>query len=374
METKADKISEIDKEFFEDVDKDILKATVSYLRKEIDKFKSKPLLVCEVKKLYEDKKKIIIRVPNGNLFFVDVLEKLSDNIKVNDNVLVEQRSLTVVDKLDKAGSEDVEHLINLEKPKVGWEDVGGLKEQIDEIKEVLELPLKNPDIFEKVGIKPSKGILLHGPSGTGKTLLAKAVASSTKSTFIQVIASELNQKFIGEGAKLVKSIFTLAKKNAPSIIFIDEIDALAAERLDVGTGGEREVERTLMQLLSEIDGFEHLDGVKVIGATNRADILDAALLRPGRFDRLIEVPLPSEEGIKEIFKVHTKNMTMDEVDISEVVKKLDNLSGAEITAVCTEAGYSAIRDDRSKVNMADFLKAIKKIKEEEEKDHLDMFG
>lgn len=372
MDTKADKIS--DRDIFLDADNDMLKATVTYLRKEIDKFKGRPLLVCEVKKLYKDHDKIIIRLPNGNLFFVNVLEKLVGNINVNDRVLVEQRSLTVVEMLDKSGTEDAEHFITVEKPKVGWKDIGGLKDQIREIKEVIELPLKNPDIFKKVGIKPSKGILLHGPSGTGKTLLAKAVAASTNASFIQIIAPELNQKFIGEGAKLVKSIFKLARERAPSIVFIDEIDAIAAERLDLGTGGEREVERTLMQLLSEIDGFKHLDNVKIIGATNRVDILDTALLRPGRFDRLIEITLPNPEEIAEIFKIHNRNMKLHKVKQEDLVKKMVNLSGAGINAVCTEAGYSAIRENRTKVNMKDFMYAIKKINEEEDKDHLKMFG
>lgn len=374
MDTKVGKIQEFGSDSFVEVDKDILKATVSYLRKEIDKFKGRPLLICEVKKIYKDKNKVVIKVPNGNLFFVDILGGLSDKLNINDQVLVEQRSLTVVDKLEKSSMGDVEHLITVEKPRVKWEDIGGLENQIAQIKEVIELPLKNPEIFKKVGIKPSKGILLYGPSGTGKTLLAKAVAASTEATFIQVIASELNQKFIGEGAKLVKSIFKLARKNAPSIIFIDEIDALAAERLDVGTSGEREVERTLMQLLSEMDGFENLDNVKVIGATNRADILDTALLRPGRFDRLVEVPLPGKEGITEIFRIHTRDMKLDKVSAEILIKKMKDFSGAEVNAACTEAGYSAIRNNRTKINMTDFLDAIKKVKEDEEQEHLNMFG
>ncbi|MFH1072449.1 MAG: AAA family ATPase, partial [Nanoarchaeota archaeon] len=211
-------------------------------------------------------------------------------------------------------------------------------------------------------MNPPKGILLHGYPGTGKTLLAKAVAASTNSTFIQVVGSELVQKFIGEGAKLVKEIFQLAKEKSPSIIFIDELDALAATRLDLGTSGEREVQRTFMQLLSEIDGFKHLGEVKVIGCTNRKDILDPAILRPGRLDRLIEVPLPNEDGAREILKIHTRNMNFDKsVDTSVIVHKMKGFSGAEIQAVCTEAGYFAIRKNRTRVDHQDFLKAIEKI-------------
>jgi len=227
------------------------------------------------------------------------------------------------------------------------------------------LPLKRPDLFGKVGILPPKGILLYGPSGTGKTLLARAVAASTNSTFIEIVGSELVQKFIGEGAKLVKDIFKLAREKAPSIIFIDELDAIASERVDIGTSGEREVQRTFMQLLSEIDGFNHLDDVKIIGATNRVDILDQAIVRPGRLDRLIEIPYPEFEERNEIFKIHTKNMTLDNVDLGKLSSLSEDFSGAEIRSVCTEAGYFAMRDKRTRVKFPDFSSAIKKIKKDE---------
>ncbi|MBR9702911.1 AAA family ATPase, partial [Candidatus Woesearchaeota archaeon] len=212
-----------------------------------------------------------------------------------------QKNLTIIDTIHRSKNFDVEQFVIMEKPKIGWAQIGGLAEQINEIKEVVELPLKKPELFKKVGITPPKGILLHGPPGTGKTLLAKAVAKSTNSTFIEVVGSELVQKFIGEGAKQVKEIFQLAREKAPSIVFIDEIDSLAAKRVDMGTSGEREVQRTFMQLLAEIDGFKNLGNVKIIAATNRIDILDEAVIRPGRLDRLIEVPNPDEAGIKQIF-------------------------------------------------------------------------
>jgi proteasome regulatory subunit len=220
-------------------------------------------------------------------------------------------------------------------------------------------------------------VLLHGHSGTGKTLLARAVAASTNSTFIQVVGSELVQKFIGEGAKLVKEMFQLARERSPSVVFIDELDALAATRMDLGTSGEREVQRTFMQLLSEIDGFKPLGDVKIIGCTNRKDVLDPAVVRPGRLDRLIEVPLPDSEARDEIFKIHTRNMRLHkDVKAGDVITNMDGFTGAEIKAAVTEAGYFAIRANRTTAKHSDFMQAINKVKQEEKHDkgHLRMFG
>ena len=317
----------------------------------------------------------VIRIPNGNQFYVTY--NAEANLKAGDSVLCDQKNLNIVKKIDTSRKFNVEKFVIVEKPDIKWESVGGLKEQENEIREVIELPLKKPELFRKVGITPPKGILLHGPPGTGKTLLAKAVAASTNSTFIEVVGSELVQKFIGEGAKLVKEIFDMARKKAPAIIFIDEIDSLAACRMEVGTSGEREANRTFMQLLAEIDGFKSLDDVKIIGATNRKDILDPAVIRPGRLDRIISVPNPNNEGRKEIFKIHSSKMNIDDdVDIDIVVEKMDGFSGAEIKSVCTEAGYFAIRDNRSNVKRSDILKAVIKVRKEEELDeeHLNMFG
>ncbi|MBU90120.1 proteasome-activating nucleotidase [Candidatus Woesearchaeota archaeon] len=273
---------------------------------------------------------------------------------------------------------DIESFVIVEKPTVSWKDIGGLDAQAREIKEVVELPLKKPELFKKVGITPPKGILLYGDPGTGKTLLAKAVASSTNSTFIEVVGSELVQKFIGEGAKMVGEIFELARKKAPSIVFIDELDALAAKRIEVGTSGEREVNRTFMQLLAEIDGFNSLDNVKIIGATNRKDILDPAVVRPGRLDRLIHIPLPKNDGRLDILKIHSKNMTLGkDIDLNNISAIMEDLCGAEIKAVCTEAGYFAIRENRTSITRKDFLKAIDKVKlaeEAEGDDYIRMFG
>jgi len=213
-----------------------------------------------------------------------------------------------------------------------------------------------------MGIEPPKGVLLYGPPGCGKTLLAKAVAHESKATFIRLIASELAQKFIGEGARLVREVFALARKKAPSIVLIDEIDAIGAKRLDVGTSGEREIHRTLTQLLAELDGFDPLDNVKVIATTNRIDILDPALLRPGRFDKVIEIPLPDLRGRYEIFKVHTRRMPLaEDVNLHELARLSEGATGADIRAICTEAGLNAIRNRRRIVMMEDFIKAINKV-------------
>ena len=353
----------------------ILKETVNKLKEELDRFKVAPLMVCEVRNIFG--KEAVIRLPNGNQFYVNISQECG-KIKPGDIVLADQKNLTIIKKVSITRKFEIESFVIVDKPKVSWEDVGGLDMQVREIKEVVELPLKKPELFEKVGITPPKGILLYGKPGTGKTLIAKAVASSTNSTFIEVVASELVQKFIGEGAKMVKEIFELARRKAPAIIFIDELDALAAKRIEMGTSGEREVSRTFMQLLAEIDGFKPLDNVKVIGATNRKDILDPAVIRPGRLDRLIHVPLPQKDARLEIFKIHTGHMNLgSDIDLSNLSSMMDDLSGAEIKAVCTEAGYFAIRENRTKVINKDFLKAIDKVMKEEEaegRDYMNMFG
>jgi len=352
----------------------LLKETVNHLKNEIDRFRTPPLMLCEIREMID--KNAIIKVPNGNQFFVCISDTCTD-LKPGDSVLVDQKNLNIIKKFSRSKSFNVEQFVILEKPTTTFNEIGGLQKQIQEIREVVELPLKKPQLFKKVGIEPPKGLLLYGPPGTGKTLLAKAVANSTDSAFIEVVGSELVQKFIGEGAKLVKEIFELAREKAPSIVFIDELDALAAKRLDIGTSGEREVQRTFMQLLAEIDGFAPLGDVKIIGCTNRRDILDPAVLRAGRLDRLIMVPLPNKDGIREIFKIHTKRMSLEKVNFDKLYDMMDNFSGAEIRAVCTEAGYFAIREDRTRVGESDFIKAIEKVKEEENlegEDFMNIFG
>ena len=353
----------------------ILRESVNNLKKELEKFQNPPLLVAEIKDLLDGN--ALIKLNNGNEFYVGLGPHLND-IAPGDSVLVEQKNLTVLRQIPVSKSFNVEKFVIIEKPTVSWSDVGGLDRQAEEIREVIELPLKKPELFEKVGIQPPKGILLYGPPGTGKTLLAKAVASATDSTFVEVVGSELVQKFIGEGAKMIKEIFQMAREKAPAIIFIDELDALASKRIDIGTSGEREVQRTFMQLLAEIDGFKPLGDVKIVGCTNRKDILDPAVVRPGRLDRLIEIPNPNHEGIVEILKIHTKRMTLDKkIDLDRLARLMEDFSGAEIRAVCTEAGYFAIRKNRFKVTDDDFRKAIEKVKRDESlegDDYMRMFG
>ncbi|MBS3126685.1 proteasome-activating nucleotidase [Candidatus Woesearchaeota archaeon] len=342
----------------------VLRELFHNVNTELTNLKKPALLVAEIMTIIENNK-AVIKLPNGNKFYC-YISKDVQGLQCGESVLVDQKSLNIMEKIEFNSNLEIEKFVIINKPKESWKEIGGLKEEVQEVKEVIELPLKKPKLFEKVGIQPPKGILLYGPPGTGKTLLAKAVAHSTDATFIEVVGSELVQKFIGEGAKLVKEIFELARKKAPSIVFIDEIDALAATRMDTGTSGEREVNRTFMQLLAEMDGFKHLDNVKIIGATNRIDILDPAIIRPGRLDRLIEVGLPDEEGRLEILKVHSKNMNLQKVKLPEVSAQMEGFSGAEIRAVCTEAGFFAIREDREYVTPEDFLGAIEKIRFEDD--------
>ncbi|MGV8086546.1 MAG: AAA family ATPase [Candidatus Woesearchaeota archaeon] len=354
----------------------LLKEAINSLREEIDKLRSPSLMVAEVSDLVANNR-AIIKIPNGNKFYVTISANVK-KLEPGDSVLVEQKNLNIIDKINVSKNFDVERFVIIEKPTTTWSEIGGLQEQIDEIKEVVELPLKKPELFKKLGITPPKGILLYGPPGTGKTILAKAVANSTNTTFIEIVGSEIVQKFIGDGAKLIKEIFQLAKSKAPAIIFIDELDALCAKRIELGTSGEREVQRTFMQLLAEVDGFRSLDNVKLIGCTNRKDILDPAILRPGRLDRLIEVPNPDVEGIKQIYKIHMKLMPVEKkINLERIYSLSQELSGAEIRSVVTEAGYFAIREDREVVSEEDFIKAIVKIRKEEDKygkDYVSMFG
>lgn len=354
----------------------LLKNTVNKLKEEIDRFREPPLMVCEVMESLPDGK-ATIRIPNGNQFFVNVSKECGE-LRAGDHVLADQKNLNVIKKTPPSTRFNIEKFVIVEQPKVKWSEVGGLDKQINEVKEVIELPLKKPELFRKVGIQPPKGILLYGTPGNGKTLIAKAVAASTNSTFIEVVGSELVQKFIGEGAKLVKEIFEMARKKAPAVIFIDEVDSLAAKRMEIGTSGEREVNRTFMQLLAEIDGFKPLDNVKIIGATNRKDILDPAMLRPGRLDRHIKIPVPNSSAREEIFKIHSKKMKLDKgVSVKKIISLMDGFSGSEIKATCTEAGYFAIRKNRHLIKASDFFKAIEKVKQEEKEegeDYIRMFG
>lgn len=213
-----------------------------------------------------------------------------------------------------------------------------------------------------MGIRPPKGVILYGPPGTGKTLLAKAVANQTSATFLRVVGSELIQKYLGEGPKLVRELFRVAQDNAPSIVFIDEIDAIGLKRYDASSGGEREIQRTMLELLNQLDGFDAQADVKVIMATNRIESLDPALIRPGRIDRKIEFPLPDIKTKRRIFSIHTSRMALgDDVNIEELIPAKSDLSGADVKAICTEAGLLALRERRMRVSQDDFCKAKEKV-------------
>merc|ERR1719310_2748730 len=240
-------------------------------------------------------------------------------------------------------------------PLESYADIGGLETQIQEIKEAVELPLAHPEYYEEMGIKPPKGVILYGPPGTGKTLLAKAVANQTSATFLRVVGSELIQKYLGDGPKLVRELFRVADEMSPSIVFMDEIDAVGTKRYDSQSGGEREIQRTMLELLNQMDGFDSRGDVKVIMATNRIESLDPALLRPGRIDRNIEFPLPNEKTKRRIFGIHIGKMQCAaDVNVEEYIMSKDDLSGADIKAICTEAGLLALRERRMKVTQEDF--------------------
>ncbi len=332
------------------------------LRSELERLRSMPLIIGTIVDVL-DSGKLIVRSTSGPTFLVNTSQFIDRSKLVpGARVAMNQQSLAVVDVLPVEKDPAVLAMEIVEKPEESYSDIGGLEKQIQEIRETVELPLTKPEAFQKVGIDPPKGVLLYGPPGTGKTLIAKAVARETNSVFIKLIGSELVRKYIGEGARLVRELFQLAKEKAPSIVFIDEIDAIAARRTDSLTSGDREVQRTLMQLLAEMDGFDARGDVRIIAATNRPDILDPAILRPGRFDRLIEIPLPDEKGRAQIFAIHTRRMNLSsDVSMEELAALTEGASGADIKAICTEAGMFAIREERSEVTLLDFQRAISKV-------------
>ncbi|HID43369.1 MAG TPA: AAA family ATPase [Archaeoglobaceae archaeon] len=336
---------------------------VRRLRSEIERLRSPPLLVGHVSDVLEDGR-VVIKSSTGPKFVVHTSQYLDkEEIKPGTRVAMNQQTLAVVGVLPTPKDPTIYEFEVDEKPDVKYIDVGGLEKQTDELRETVELPLLKPELFKEIGIEPPKGVLLYGPPGTGKTLLAKAVAHHTDATFIRVVGSEFVQKYIGEGARLVREVFQFAKEKAPSIIFIDELDAIAAKRTGSDTSGDREVQRTLMQLLAEMDGFDPRGDVKIIGATNRIDILDPAILRPGRFDRQVLVGLPDEKAREQILNIHIIKMNVDKsVNIKELVSKTDGFTGADIKALCIEAGMNAIRGERIKVTMNDFEKALETVK------------
>ncbi len=339
-----------------------LERELNSVRTELERLRTPPLFAGILQEVFEDGR-AIVKSSTGPSFIVQVSGNIPiDVLKSGTRVALNQRSFAIMEALPPSRDPFVKAMEVEERPTVTYADIGGLEEQLREISETVELSLLHPELFEEVGIDPPKGLLLFGPPGTGKTHMAKAVAHETEATFIRVIGSELVQKYIGEGARLVREVFEFARERSPSILFIDELDAIGSRRLDIATSGDREVQRTLMQLLSEMDGFNPRGDVKIIGATNRPDILDPALLRPGRFDRHIEVRMPDETARMDIFRIHTRNMKIvPNVRFDELVYMTNLTSGADIKAVCTEAGMFAIRERRTEVKQKDFIQAIEKV-------------
>lgn len=305
----------------------------------------------------------IVSSPVGPEYYVGIMSFVDrSQLEPGCSVLLHNKGNQIVGILSDEADPAISVMKVEHSPSETYADVGGLEQQVQEIKEAVELPLTHPELYDDIGIKPPKGVILYGEPGTGKTLLAKAVANSTSATFLRVVGSELIQKYLGDGPKLVRELFKVADELAPSIVFIDEIDAVGTKRYDANSGGEREIQRTMLELLNQLDGFDSLHDVKVIMATNRIDSLDPALIRPGRIDRKIEFPLPDQKTKRRIFQIHTSKMSLsDDVNVEEFVMAKDELSGADIKAMCTESGLLALRERRMKVTMADFRKAKEKV-------------
>ncbi|XP_003743717.1 26S proteasome regulatory subunit 8-like [Galendromus occidentalis] len=347
-----------------------LNTNVLELRVQLQKLREPPSYVGEVVKVIE-RNKVYVKIPNEGKFVVEVSKAINPkDLKPSVRVALNSDSY-FLHRILPSKIDPVVSLMRVEKiPDSSFDLIGGLDKQIREIKEVVELPIKHPELFEALGIEQPKGVLLYGPPGTGKTLLARAVAHHTDCTFMRVSGSELVQKFIGEGSRMVRELFVMAREKAPSIIFMDEIDSIGSTRNDSGANNDSEVQRTMLELLNQLDGFEATKNIKIIMATNRIDILDSALLRPGRIDRKIEFPPPNEEARYDILKIHSRRMNLTRgIDLKKVAASMTGASGAEMKGVCTEAGMYALRERRHHVTQDDFLMAVTKVMERnQEKD------
>jgi 26S proteasome regulatory subunit T2 len=357
-----------EKNFFRDLkkDKNDLHSTI------LNQVKGNPTIIGILEEKF-DCNKAVISTNLGIEFYVDICSFIDSNkLLPGDQVLLNAKSFSIVGLIEN----QFDPVINLMKVEVApsqtFEDIGGLVDQILEIKEAVELPLNSPELFFDIGVIPPKGVILYGEPGTGKTLLAKAVANSTKASFIRVTGSELVQKYLGEGPKLVREIFKIASLISPSIVFMDEIDAVGTARFDSTSGGEKEIQRTMLELLNQLDGFDHRENLKIIMATNRIDTLDPALIRPGRIDRKIEFPLPDEKTLKKIFKVHIKKMKInEELNLDEFLIPKNNLTGADVRGICTEAALLALKNHRILVEQKDFKKAYDLILNRKKKLNMD---
>jgi proteasome regulatory subunit len=343
---------------------ELLEKELLQLRKENAQLKRVPLFVAAVVDVLENGEVYLRQQGNNQEYVTAVNARLHRTLKPGMKVAV-NNTLSIVKTIGNVYDSRIRVMELDEQPSVTFEQIGGLREEIEEVREAVEYPLTKPEIYERIGVEPPKGILLYGPPGTGKTLIAKAVAHQSNARFIRMSGSELVHKYIGEGAQLVRELFILARERAPAIVFIDEIDAIGSMRTNDGTSGSAEVQRTLMQLLAEMDGFGNRGNVRIMAATNRIDMLDPALLRPGRFDRIIQVPLPDAGARLEILKIHTAKMALSgDMDLAAIAERAGSTTGAELQAICREAGMMAIRRNADAVEQADFLAAIKKVKRE----------
>ncbi|KAL1558759.1 26S proteasome regulatory subunit 6B [Salvia divinorum] len=326
-------------------------------KEEVNRIRSAPLVVGHLMEMI-DQNHGIVESTVGDIYYVRILSTIDRELLTPYcSVGMQRRSNALVEVLPPEAESRISLLSNSERPDVSYTDIGGCDIQKQEIREAVELPLTHHELYQKIGIDPPRGVLLYGPPGTGKTMLAKAVANQTTASFIRVIGPEFVQKYLGEGSRKVRDVFRLARENAPAIIFIDEVDAIATSRFDGHTAADQEVQRTLMEMLNQMDGFDQSVNVSVIMATNRVDTLDPALLRPGRLDRKIEFPLPDRHQKRLIFQVCTAKMNLsDEVDLEDYVCRPDKISAAEITAICQEAGLHAVRKNRYVLLPKDFEK------------------
>jgi proteasome regulatory subunit len=333
------------------------------LKRENNQLKRMPLFVAVVVDILENGEIYLRQQGNNQEYLTNASDELRPLLKPGAKVAV-NNALSIVKVIGNIYDSRVRVMELEESPEISYAQIGGLANEIKEVREAVEYPLTRPEIFQRIGVEPPKGILLYGAPGTGKTLIAKAVAHEAKATFIRMSGSELVHKFIGEGAGLVRELFQLARERAPAIVFIDEIDAVGSMRTNDGTSGSAEVQRTLMQLLAEMDGFDNRGDVRIMAATNRADMLDPALLRPGRFDRLIEIPVPEKEARLQILTIHSRKMQLGDVDLDGIVAMTEKFTGAELEAVCREAGMMAVRREANVVDMVDFTDAVRKVKNE----------
>merc|ERR1711934_853708 len=347
-----------------------LKKEYLHAQEEVKRIQSVPLVIGQFLEMV-DENTAIVGSTTGSNYYVRILSTINrELLKPSASVALHRHSNALVDVLPPEADSSIRTMQMTERPDVKYEDIGGMDIQKQEVKEAVELPLTHFDLYRQIGIDPPRGVLLYGPPGCGKTMLAKAVAHHTTASFIRVVGSEFVQKYLGEGPRMVRDVFRLAKENAPAIIFIDEIDAIATKRFDAQTGADREVQRILLELLNQMDGFDQTVNVKVIMATNRADTLDPALLRPGRLDRKIEFPLPDRRQKRLIFSTITAKMNLsDEVDLEDYVARPDRISGADINAICQEAGMHAVRENRYIVLPKDFEAGYKNNIKKDESEH-----